>query len=425
MQIKACKLSEFKLPNSLSILLLFSFLFVPHVTLDFVFHMKLGDRLRFDNGQYYFYFCSFFIALLLYIKMRCDGIKNISPPLSTFGPLVLMTSGVVLSFSSMHELRLFSIVMSSVLFCWVVAVWVLNYWDRGACVLAILIVIPFSLGPIFSVVIEFIDLFIDDFYIQVPKHNWHNPPRWHFLDANANGFGFDAALSTLVFGAVALNKWPSKFSIIPLILAAICAFALYKSGTRAAFIFLFVSSVSMCLMNAGLKKTFAMVLLSFTVLLLFIYLLGIESIDHIIRFRGGIEAFSSGRIDGIQEMWALFLSSPLIGQGFGFSDSGRSNAPTNIFFLGLLSEIGIVGFVGAIWFASYPICLFLGSIRKNAINFSEEHTAFLVGLSVSVLIGFFVYLFFEFGVLRVSVYNQLFFLCWSITLLFIEKHCSH
>jgi O-antigen ligase len=153
----------------------------------------------------------------------------------------------------------------------------------------------------------------------------------------------------------------------------------------------------------------------------FLAIFGTEYIQHLIRFRGGVESFSSGRLDGMRELWDVFLASPFIGQGFGFVDSGSTSAPSNLFYFGLLSEIGIVGFLGAMGFLSYPLLLYFGLLGKNAEKGSEKQYFFLIVFSVSVLLGLFVYLLFEFSVLRVSVYHQLFFLCWSITLLSFEN----
>ena len=110
-------------------------------------------------------------------------------------------------------------------------------------------------------------------------------------------------------------------------------------------------------------------------------------------------------------MWELFAASPFAGLGFGAADHKFPIGPSNIFYLGVLAEIGLYGFLGALMILAYPAKYVLSCF----FNPSGVHDApFLFAFSASVLAGFVPYLMLEFDVLRVSVNNQLFFFCWGV-----------
>jgi hypothetical protein len=110
-------------------------------------------------------------------------------------------------------------------------------------------------------------------------------------------------------------------------------------------------------------------------------------------------------------MWELFAASPFAGLGFGAADHKFPISPSNIFYFGVLAEIGLFGFIGALIILAYPAKYVLSCVFNPSGIYDAP---FLFAFSASVLAGFVPYLMLEFDVLRVSVNNQLFFFCWGV-----------
>jgi hypothetical protein len=70
----------------------------------------------------------------------------------------------------------------------------------------------------------------------------------------------------------------------------------------------------------------------------------LELVTSFLRLDGSLAWMSSGRWNGIVGMWELFVTSPFQGLGFGSADTRFPLIPSNIFYFGVLAEIGLFGF---------------------------------------------------------------------------------
>jgi len=144
----------------------------------------------------------------------------------------------------------------------------------------------------------------------------------------------------------------------------------------------------------------------------------LETVTSFLRLEGNLDEVSSRRWIGIVGMWELFVASPFQGLGFGSADNQFPVSPSNIFYFGLLAEIGLFGFLGALIILAYPAKYVVSYLFKPVF---PHDAPFLFMFSASVLAGFVPYLMFEFDVLRVSVNHQLFLFCWGVIVLYSKK----
>ncbi len=105
--------------------------------------------------------------------------------------------------------------------------------------------------------------------------------------------------------------------------------------------------------------------------------------------------------------WNEFIQRPLTGVGFGISyeaileDAGLAITTHNLF-LGLLSELGIVGFmlVLTIWLLGFLGSYYMVKNARKIYNNTRYDEMVVGGFIISVLTGLVVHQFFEFGLLR-------------------------
>jgi hypothetical protein len=285
-----------------------------------------------------------------------------------------------------------------------------------------LLAVPFSVPVFGSVLLELLGPQEIGVLVSNIKHMNYSPPRWHFMNMSANGFGFDAALVSVFF---TLGIFHTKNTILKLILGALLALslcALLMSGTRAAFVFYLSVFLAFSILRYGVR---ALLFLFFGVVLVSALILisnSLETVTSFLRFDGDLGRSSSGRWIGIVGMWELFVASPFQGFGFGSADNRFPVYPSNIFYFGLLAEIGLFGFLGALIILAYPAKYVVLYLFKPIF---PHDAPFLFMFSVSVLAGFVPYLMFEFDVLRVSVNHQLFFFCWGVIMFYsIKAHAN-
>jgi hypothetical protein len=332
--------------------------------------------------------------------------------------MALIMLGIGLASTSMWGWRLLAIVGMLAVFVIIAANFVINAGARTQTLALLLLVLPFSVPVFGSVLLELLGPQDIGVLISNIKHMNHSPPRWRFMNMSANGFGFDAALVSLFF---TLSIFYSKTTIWKLIFGVLLVLSLYAllmSGTRAAFIFYLSAILAFAILKYGVR---ALLFLFFGILSVFALILisdNLETLTSFLRLEGGLDKVTSKRWIGIVGMWELFVASPFQGLGFGSADNQFPVRPSNIFYFGLLAEIGLFGFLGALIILAYPakyvvLCLFKPILSHDA--------PFLFMFSASVFAGFVPYLMCEFDVLRVSVNNQLFFFCWAVVMFYSIK----
>ena len=322
-----------------------------------------------------------------------------------------MLFGIVLSSTSAWGWRLFAIIGTISLLSVVAADFVHHYHPKTQLLALLFLVIPFSVPVFGSVLIKFFGPIDIGCLLANAKHMECVPPRWRFLNMSANGFGFDAALVSIFLTIGICYAKNITFRLVVIMLLCASIYALIMSGTRAAFVFYIAAFITFLILRYDQKSL--LFLVAFMVCgAVFIYLIdGVETLKAFLRLEGNLNQISSGRWVGIVGMWELIVASPIGGLGFGAADHNFPVVPSNIFYFGVLAEIGLFGFLGALLILAYPAKYVVPYLFKpNGFN----DASFLFTFSISVLTGFVPYLMFEFDVLRVSANNQLFFFCWGV-----------
>ena len=391
---------------------------MPHLGLDYVFEVPNGQKFQLPYGQYFMFSSSLLASFYLFRSTRFDSFLNLFSNKTLLAGMALIMLGIGLASTSIWGWRLLAIVGMLAVFVIIAANFVINADARTQTFALLLLVVPFSVPVFGSVLLELLGPQDIGVLISNIKHMEYSPPRWHFMNMSANGFGFDAALVSVFF---TLSIFHTKNTIWKLILGALLALSLYAllmSGTRAAFVFYLAAFLAFAILRYGVR---ALLFLFFGIVFLSALILIIDNLDTVISFLrlgGDLETVSSTRWIGIVGMWELFVASPFQGLGFGSADNQFPVSPSNIFYFGLLAEIGLFGFLGALIILAYPAKYVVSYIFKPVLS---HDAPFLFMFSVSVLAGFVPYLMFEFDVLRVSVNHQLFFFCWGVIMFYSIK----
>jgi hypothetical protein len=391
---------------------------MPHIGLDYVFEASNGQKFQLPYGQYFMFSSSLLASFYLFRSTRFDSFLNLFSNKTLLAGMALIMLGIGLASTSIWGWRLLAIVGMLAVFVIIAANFVINADARTQTIALLLLVVPFSVPVFGSVLLELLVLQDIDVLISNMKHMEYSPPRWRFMNMSANGFGFDAALVSLFF---TLSIFYSKTTIWKLIFGALLVLSLYAllmSGTRAAFIFYLAAFLAFAILRYGVR---ALLFLFFGIVFVSALILisdSLETVTSFLRLEGDLETVSSLRWIGIVFMWELFVASPFQGLGFGSVDNQFPVSPNNIFYFGLLAEIGLVGFLGAFIFLAYPAKYVVLYLFKPILS---RDAPFLFMFSASVLAGFVPYLMFEFDVLRVSVNHLLFFFCWGVIMFYSKE----
>lgn len=391
---------------------------MPHIGLDYVFEVPNGQKFQLPYGQYFMFSSSLLASFYLFRSTRFDSVLNLFSNKTLLAGMALIMLGIGLASTSVWGWRLLAIVGMLAVFVIIAANFVINADARTQTLALLLLVAPFSVPVFGSVLLEFLGPQDIGVLISNTKNMGYSPPRWRFMNMSANGFGFDAALVSLFFS---LSIFHTKNTIWKLILGALLALSLYAllmSGTRAVFVFYLSAFLAFAILRYGVRT---LLFLFFGILFgsaLILISDSLETVTSFLRLDGDLRRISSGRWIGIVGMWELFVASPFQGLGFGSADNQFPVRPSNIFYFGLLAEIGLAGFLGALIILAYPAKYVVSYLFKPVF---PQDAPFLFMFSASVLAGFVPYLMFEFDVLRVSVNHQLFFFCWGVIMFYFLK----
>jgi hypothetical protein len=391
---------------------------MPHLGLDYVFEASNGQKFQLPYGQYFMFSSSLLAGFYLFRLTRFDSFLNLLSNKTLLAGMALIMLGIGLASTSIWGWRLLAIVGMLAVFVIIAANFVINAGARTQTLALLLLVAPFSVPVFGSVLLELLGPQDIGVLISNVKHMEYSPPRWRFMNMSANGFGFDAALVSLFF---ALSIFYSKTTIWKLIFGAplvLSLYALLMSGTRAAIVFYLAAFLAFAILRYGVRT---LLFLFFGILFgsaLILISDSLETVTSFLRLDGDLRRISSGRWIGIVGMWELFVASPFQGLGFGSADNQFPVGPRNIFYFGLLAEIGLAGFLGALIILAYPAKYVVSYLFKPVF---PQDAPFLFMFSASVLAGFVPYLMFEFDVLRVSVNHQLFFFCWGVIMFYSIK----
>lgn len=163
-------------------------------------------------------------------------------------------------------------------------------------------------------------------------------------------------------GLVGMSAFLATFSIEAILarglLMGVLGAVIVLTGSRAA---LLASVMGWLLIfwvrgrTAKIKTT--LIALGFIGVLLLVALLYTEAVlrgfEQLLSLRDrdrGIDSGATGRFEAWAATWNLFLSHPILGVGFRAHEQFKAvEASSHNGYLSLLSEIGVVGFLGALW----------------------------------------------------------------------------
>lgn len=182
-----------------------------------------------------------------------------------------------------------------------------------------------------------------------------------FNNANYLSIGRTVSIGAIVLLFYNINNNTKTIKIITLISFIIVVFALFSSGSRMPILstmFTLIISIIYLILIGKLKMNkqanfirIAIISLGFVIVFIWAFIKGyfnttITRFSVLLESGGGASAL--GRIDRFNEAFSMWLSNPILGQGFGsfgeFYANGTHDYPHNLF-LEILSELGIVGIV--------------------------------------------------------------------------------
>ena len=175
---------------------------MPHIGLDYVFEASNGQKFQLPYGQYFMFSSSLLASFHLFRSTRLDSFLNLFSNKTLLAGMALIMLGIGLASTSIWGWRLLAIVGMLAVFVIIAANFVINAGARTQTLALLLLVAPFSVPVFGSVLLELLGPQDIGVLISNIKHMNYSPPRWHFMNMSANGFGFDAALVSVFLPSV-------------------------------------------------------------------------------------------------------------------------------------------------------------------------------------------------------------------------------
>ena len=388
-------------------------LILPSMALSYVFWVPNLGNITMHFGQYVFFAVVIICAVCFSLKIGFRVIGELLCTKYITFCAMLFLIGLALSTAVFWNVRLLLIVTCISYSAIITAFFLYRSTNLSEPVIAFILLLPFSFPTFMAFILEYFGPIHIGIELINVKHENFTPNRWHFLSRTANGFGMNAAItfSALYMAGFLVSEW--RWKLIYAGLGIIAAVSLFYSGTRAAFVFAFLSIFAFHHFYFGARFILIFIIVLSCAIFSTIAIFGLSETLGYLRIGGDLNSISSLRWQGITGLWEIFQSSPLAGKGFGAADNGLPVYPTNIFYVALLVEVGIFGFVGALGVLFLPAWLCVRQIiEKKQLAFLRDKS-FLLVFSTCCLAGFVPYLFLEFNILRVSAVNQLFFFFWG------------
>lgn len=392
----------------------------PHIGLDYIYTEPTGETYRLNNGQYYFFVITLLSGLILLLKSDAHRLVSLFKNKVIIISLTLFFSGLALSNATFWNWRLLLIflVISS---CAIFAANTIYGFDSKRQKLAIiLLTTPFAFPVLASLLLHFFGPLDWGIIFENSLHKNYSPERWYFLNSSANGFGLDAAICCITAYCFLRKKTSFLNILIMLLIFMTSVWVLLQSGTRAAYVFLIAAVVTYEFLAKNKNFIIVMIFSVFISIAGFIFVYGHKSLLSALRLGGDLRSMTSTRYEGMVGLWELFIQSPFRGSGFGAADFGLGVQPTNLFYFGMLAEVGVFGTLGALLFLFYPLYLIFLQRIKGLSLCNANNSQFSIW-ATCILAGFIPYLLFEFNVLRVSASNQLFSLCLFASIAFAKQ----
>lgn len=392
----------------------------PHLGLDYVILDADQKFHKIPGGQYIFFVVTVFAGA--YLLWRGDIYQYFKPLKykTVVVSLILFLIGMLISRNGLSEWRLLLIILIISGMSCAAANICTNMSATSQKWLIGCITLPYAVPVIGAIFLNFYGPIDVGIMLENTKHDT-NPPRWHFMNMSANGFGFDAAIASFCLYLLGRRAKTTLLKLLFLALALVSLYALMCSGTRAAMLFMLSAVIVYETMLGGKLFLYGLLALSSLALITVVLFFDIGVFTEFLRLEGDLTQMTSKRWKGVVELWALFLQSPIVGYGFGLADNGIDASPSNIFYMAILVEVGLIGTLGILILFSFPVIkLALAKIFNKCVDFTDQQQTVTIW-SFCIICSFLIYLPFEFNVLRVSVNNQMFFFC----LFYVLQKCLY
>lgn len=389
-------------------------LWSPHILLDYTYYIY-GVIRPVPHGGVIFFFTTLCSGMLL-ARWTWPVARSIASLRWLQVCLTIFLAGVLFSAKDLHSLRLVAIIGTVSLSMAFAAIWVSSLKRRQQWIALLVIFTPFWASNALGILLEVFELFELKLPIDHTKQAYFFTARWHTLHSSANGFGLDAAVTSIsgLCGIVMAKRPLSKLCFLAILLIGlVCVFF---SGTRAAMLFVIVGAVMALLSNLGTRSLIRVGLAVLACVLVGGSLVGVDTIFGYLRISGDVQLITSNRLAGLTNALEQVHRSSFFGAGFGAADGPTQIHPTNMFYPFMVFEIGLVGAAGLFVAMIYPLTMVLW--RQFSPSKVQRAPADLLQQFASpMLVGLLVWLLFEFDVVRVSATNQFFMFFWTIILL--------
>lgn len=401
-------------------------LWSPHVFIGF-FYLYDGSQVFIPYSKYLFFFCTLLSAILLLGRITRQHVAALPLPRAISILALMMITGVILSFDSIKDVQLL-VVWALVTFSSTIGVmWAYRSKISRRFFMFCIAVAPFIVPVVLGLLLELLSLLEVPSSFTYPKHiPWDGhidkgyPQRWQTMRSSPNGFGFDAAICMLG-GLSLIYSQRRSYQLFGLLLLLAGGVAIFFSGTRAAMLMVVVGYSVLAVAYHSYKILFQAILVLGLGALAVLWVVGIDPIIGYLRLSGSVVELSSGRFHGFLEMSKMVYESPFSGLGFGAADREHPVIPSNLFYVSLATEIGLVGAAGAIGMLALPL---VRLFKRCPIYFRQVEVTFdlLDRFCLMLLTGTLCWLLFEFDVFRISPTNQVVAFAW-MWVLFMSNDC--
>ena len=398
-------------------------LWAPHVFLDYQYHVKY-EIWQLPGSKYFFFFLTLMSGLKFAASLQIrDFAAVFSDRIAQMAGAVFL-AGVLLSTSDLSGLKSFVIWLVISIAMVSAAIRVFQQ-DRPTQTLVLMVLlVPYLVPHLYAFYLEAFGSFHSTLLLE---NTWHHEgaSRWRTLHSSANGFGFDAAVVTVISHCMLLSY---DHSFRPRTVRAVFALfllvglvALLLSGTRAALLMALLVHAALFFSHYSARLQLGVVLALGMSLGLWSLSTDAGQVAAYLRVFGDMDDITSGRWNAMVNAIDYVLNSPIRGLGFGAADGSFPISPSNLFYFMLPVEIGLIGAVAAgivmsfpFWKAGWAVVAQGRQVDIAGLGALEKTCLFLVP-------GIFVWLVAEFDVIRISANNQMFMFGWVFVSLWAQR----
>lgn len=389
----------------------------PCVFLGYVWVDANGEKWVIEDGQYIYFWLNLVatFGLIPYVQPLRGLIifRMIIQPLWYRALWLLLAISIIYSIMNFTSLRFFTILIMLSACSIVAAMAVLSLNNKMQNLAFALFVMPISVSVFGAFCVQvLISVFPEISQALNIGAKTLGEGRYLLLNNEANGFGFDAAVTGL-FALIMIDRNGVKiWQILKILCAILGLYMLIKSNSRGAMI-LFASSIFLYLATfSSFRLNLVKYLALFALLAFGIVYFYSDWLALSLRLSFNLNELSSGRL----EVWGIviaLIAEQIYGYGFGSSGEIIDRHLGNIY-IGLGFEIGIVGAIALIFLLWTH---FLSSLKMTIRQEGERYLLFSFVMVHSLLI----WSNFEFEVFRISPTHQFFIFLYAFMILRISQ----